>query len=180
MLGDNSIGKEFVTICFGESHGKCVGVTIDGCPAGLPLHEKDLQKELDKRIPSQPEIVSARREKDIVEIGSLFESLAGKLYTKNNKSECPINFNPKYSGDLFFIANEGYQVYPNFFDVGEVKAMHGYDKTKELDALLVSNKKITRRNRINNIDICPLILKMMGLKKPSRKNCIRNRYFNIL
>ena len=67
-MGDNSIGKEFVTICFGESHGKCVGVTIDGCPAGLPLHEKDLQKELDKRIPSQPEIVSARREKDIVEI----------------------------------------------------------------------------------------------------------------
>ena len=68
MLGDNSIGKEFVMTCFGESHGKCVGVIIDGCPAGLPLHEKDIQKELDKRIPPQPEIVSARREKDVVEI----------------------------------------------------------------------------------------------------------------
>jgi len=67
-LGDNSIGKEFVMTCFGESHGKCVGVIIDGCPAGLPLHEKDIQKELDKRIPPQPEIVSARREKDVVEI----------------------------------------------------------------------------------------------------------------
>lgn len=68
MLGDNSIGKEFVMTCFGESHGKCVGVIIDGCPVGLPLHEKDIQKELDKRIPPQPEIVSARREKDVVEI----------------------------------------------------------------------------------------------------------------
>jgi chorismate synthase len=67
-LESNSIGKEFVIICFGESHGRCVGVIVDGCPAGLPLSEKDIQKELDKRIPPQLEIVSARREKDIAEI----------------------------------------------------------------------------------------------------------------
>ncbi len=67
-MGDNSLGKEFVATCFGESHGKCVGVIIDGCPAGLPLSEEDVQKEMDKRIPPQPELVSARREKDIVEI----------------------------------------------------------------------------------------------------------------
>lgn len=67
-MGSNSFGKEFVVTCFGESHGKCVGVTIDGCPVGLQLSEKDVQKELDKRIPPQLEIVSARREKDVVEI----------------------------------------------------------------------------------------------------------------
>jgi len=67
-LEGNSIGKEFVITCFGESHGRCVGVVIDGCPAGLPLSEQDIQKELDRRIPPKPEIVSARREKDIVEI----------------------------------------------------------------------------------------------------------------
>ena len=64
----NSIGKKFAITCFGESHGRCVGVVIEGCPAGLPLSEQDIQKELDKRIPSKPEIVSTRREKDIVEI----------------------------------------------------------------------------------------------------------------
>lgn len=64
----NSIGEEFVITCFGESHGRCVGVVVDGCPAGLPLSEQDVQKELDKRIPPKPEIVSARRERDIVEI----------------------------------------------------------------------------------------------------------------
>ena len=68
MLESNSIGKKFVITCFGESHGRCVGVVIDGCPAGLPLSEQDIQKELDKRIPPKPEIVSARREKDVVEI----------------------------------------------------------------------------------------------------------------
>ncbi|HDQ05541.1 MAG TPA: chorismate synthase [Candidatus Bathyarchaeota archaeon] len=67
-LGANSIGKEFVVTCFGESHGRCVGAVIDGCPAGLPLTEEDLQKELDKRLPDNREIVSARREKDTAEI----------------------------------------------------------------------------------------------------------------
>jgi chorismate synthase len=67
-LGSNSIGKEFVVTCFGESHGRCVGAVIDGCPAGLPLAEEDIQMELDKRLPANKEIVSARREKDVVEI----------------------------------------------------------------------------------------------------------------
>ncbi|MEM3640503.1 MAG: chorismate synthase, partial [Candidatus Bathyarchaeia archaeon] len=60
--------------CFGESHGKCVGVVVDGCPAGLPLSEKDIQAELDKRIPPKPEIVSERIEKDVVEfLSGVFE-----------------------------------------------------------------------------------------------------------
>jgi chorismate synthase len=67
-LAGNSIGKEFVVTSFGESHGKCVGVVIDGCPAGLSLSEKDIQPELDSRIPPQPKIVSGRIEKDKVNI----------------------------------------------------------------------------------------------------------------
>ncbi|MCW4015553.1 MAG: chorismate synthase [Candidatus Bathyarchaeota archaeon] len=68
LLGSNSIGKEFVVTCFGESHGRCVGAVIDGCPAGLPLAVDDIQKELDKRLPKKEEIVSARREEDAVEL----------------------------------------------------------------------------------------------------------------
>ncbi len=67
-MAGNSIGKEFMVTSFGESHGKCVGVIIDGCPAGAPLSEKDIQTELDRRIPPQPKIVSGRIEKDKVEI----------------------------------------------------------------------------------------------------------------
>ncbi len=67
-MGANSIGKEFVVTCFGESHGKCIGVVIDGCPAGLPITESDIQNELDKRLPSKKEIISSRREKDVVEL----------------------------------------------------------------------------------------------------------------
>jgi chorismate synthase len=67
-LAGNSIGKEFTITSFGESHGKIIGVIIDGCPAGLQLSEADIQPELDNRIPPQPKIVSARIEKDIAKI----------------------------------------------------------------------------------------------------------------
>lgn len=60
----NSIGKEFTVTTFGESHGKVVGVVVDGCPAGLPLSEEDFQEELDQRIPADLRIVSPRVEKD--------------------------------------------------------------------------------------------------------------------
>jgi chorismate synthase len=67
-LAGNSIGKEFVVTTFGESHGKVVGVVVDGCPAGLPLSEDDFQEELDRRIPAEPKIVSGRVEKDVAKI----------------------------------------------------------------------------------------------------------------
>jgi len=63
-LAGSSFGKEFVVTCFGESHGKCVGVVVDGCPAGLELSEKDVDGELAKRIPKKMQIVSYRREED--------------------------------------------------------------------------------------------------------------------
>ena len=69
-MWSNSIGKAFVVTCFGESHGPVVGVTIDGCPAGLPLSTNDIQRTLDLRIPQEKEVVSARREPDTVEIFS--------------------------------------------------------------------------------------------------------------
>ncbi len=67
-MAGNSTGKEFVVTTFGESHGKVVGVVVDGCPAGLPLSEVDFQEELDRRIPAEPKIVSARVEKDKAQI----------------------------------------------------------------------------------------------------------------
>ncbi|MDI6815345.1 MAG: chorismate synthase, partial [Dehalococcoidales bacterium] len=47
----NSLGKLFVVTSFGESHGRCVGTVIDGCPAGLPITEDDIQREVDRRKP---------------------------------------------------------------------------------------------------------------------------------
>ncbi len=67
-MWSNTIGKAFAVTCFGESHGPGVGVTIDGCPAGLNLTIEDIQRVLNLRIPEEKEVVSARRELDQVEI----------------------------------------------------------------------------------------------------------------
>lgn len=64
----NTFGTLFRITTWGESHGKAIGVVVDGCPAGLELSENDAQKELDKRAPGQSEIMSPRKESDKVEI----------------------------------------------------------------------------------------------------------------
>lgn len=64
----NTIGQQLVLTSFGESHGKSVGAILDGCPAGLELDEKDIQKMLDQRRPGQSIITTQRKEEDKVEI----------------------------------------------------------------------------------------------------------------
>jgi chorismate synthase len=64
----NIIGERFVAMSFGESHGKCIGMVVDGCPAGLPLDETDIQADLDLRKPGQSMITSQRKEEDKVEL----------------------------------------------------------------------------------------------------------------
>ncbi|HXY74098.1 MAG TPA: chorismate synthase [Dehalococcoidales bacterium] len=66
----NNIGKMFTVTSFGESHGSCVGVIIDGCPAGLSLTVADVQKEVDKRKPGKGPASTPRAETDRVEIMS--------------------------------------------------------------------------------------------------------------
>jgi chorismate synthase len=65
---ENSLGRLFTITSFGESHGKCVGAIVDGCPAGLPITEADIQIEVDKRRAGDSMAATTRLEKDKVEI----------------------------------------------------------------------------------------------------------------
>jgi chorismate synthase len=67
-MSGNSIGLLFRVTTWGESHGKAVGVVVDGCPPDIPLTESDIQKELERRKPGQIASASPRREQDAVEI----------------------------------------------------------------------------------------------------------------
>jgi chorismate synthase len=66
----NSYGKIFKISTFGESHGRAVGVVVDGCPPGFPIDEEYIQKELDRRKPGQSKITTQRQEGDKIEIVS--------------------------------------------------------------------------------------------------------------
>ncbi|MGL5435099.1 MAG: chorismate synthase [Lachnospiraceae bacterium] len=67
-MAGSTFGTIFRIMTWGESHGKGVGVTIDGCPAGLALCEEDIQVYLDRRKPGQSKFTTARQEGDQVEI----------------------------------------------------------------------------------------------------------------
>ena len=67
-MAGNSTGQLFRVTTFGESHGKAIGVIVDGCPAGLSLEEAFIQRELARRRPGQSKIVTQRKEPDKAEI----------------------------------------------------------------------------------------------------------------
>ena len=67
-MAGSIFGKQFSISTWGESHGKGLGVVIDGCPAGLPLEEGDIQAYLDRRKPGQSRYTTSRKEGDEAEI----------------------------------------------------------------------------------------------------------------
>ncbi len=67
-MAGNSLGKRYRITTFGESHGKAVGVIIDGVRPNMPISEKKIQKELDRRRPGQSRVTTSRNEADQVQI----------------------------------------------------------------------------------------------------------------
>lgn len=75
-MAGSTIGTIFKITTWGESHGKGIGVVVDGCPAGLPISEADIQTFLDRRKPGQSKFTTQRQEGDQVEILSgVFEGV---------------------------------------------------------------------------------------------------------
>lgn len=67
-MAGSVLGNIFTISTWGESHGKALGVVVDGCPAGLELSEEIVQKMLDRRKPGQSKFTTARKEGDEVTI----------------------------------------------------------------------------------------------------------------
>ncbi len=67
-MAGSTFGNLFQITTWGESHGKGIGVVVDGCPAGILLCEEDIQKFLDRRKPGQSKFTTQRSEEDAVEI----------------------------------------------------------------------------------------------------------------
>lgn len=68
IMSGSVYGNIFKIATWGESHGKGLGVVIDGCPAGISLEERDIQKDMDRRKPGSTRYGTKRQEGDEVEI----------------------------------------------------------------------------------------------------------------
>ena len=64
----NTFGKIFRFTTWGESHGPAIGCVIDGCPPNIPLSEKDIQKDMDRRRPGQSKFTTQRKELSLIHI----------------------------------------------------------------------------------------------------------------
>lgn len=94
MAAGSGFGNLFKVNTWGESHGKGVGVVVDGCPAGLPLCEEDIQIYLNRRKPGTSRFTTPRKEDDCVEILSgVFEGkttgtpISMVVYNKTQRSK---------------------------------------------------------------------------------------------
>lgn len=93
-MSGSILGDIFKISTWGESHGKALGVVVDGCPAGLEISEEDIQKDLDRRKPGQSPFATPRKEGDKIEILSgVFEGkttgtpISMIIFNKNQKSK---------------------------------------------------------------------------------------------
>tara|TARA_B100000427_G_scaffold135395_1_gene112565 strand:+ start:160 stop:1242 length:1083 start_codon:yes stop_codon:yes gene_type:complete len=64
----NTFGKIFRFTTWGESHGPAIGCVVDGCPPNIPLSEKNIQIDMDRRRPGKSKFTSQRKETDKVKI----------------------------------------------------------------------------------------------------------------
>lgn len=120
-MAGSTLGNIFKITTWGESHGKGVGVAIDGCPSGLPLCEADIQKYLNRRKPGQSKFTTPRKEDDAVEILSgVFEGkttgtpISLIVFNKNQQSkdysEISSYYRPGHA-DYTFDAKYGFRDY---------------------------------------------------------------------
>src|SRR5436190_1688656 len=101
----NSFGRIFRLTIFGESHGPSVGISIDGCPAGLPLKEEDFSKDLERRKGGLQNILV---EATILEVGgekNVEQGLQKAIEAKDSVGgiiECSVKGLPVGLGEPFF------------------------------------------------------------------------------
>ena len=120
-MAGSTIGTIFRISTWGESHGKAIGVVIDGCPAGLELSEEDIQPFLNRRKPGQSVFSTPRSEDDAVELLSgVFEGkttgtpISMIVYNKTQQSkdysEIASYYRPGHA-DYTFDAKYGFRDY---------------------------------------------------------------------
>ncbi|MDO5156247.1 MAG: chorismate synthase [Eubacteriales bacterium] len=120
-MAGSTYGTIFRISTWGESHGKAIGVVIDGCPAGLELDETDIQPFLNRRKPGQSVFSTPRSEDDAVEILSgVFEGkttgtpISMIVYNKSQQSrdysEIASYYRPGHA-DYTFDAKYGFRDY---------------------------------------------------------------------
>ena len=118
-MGDNTFGTKFKITSFGESHGKVVGVVIDGTPAGLEFDLNFIQNELEKRKPGQSNFTTTRNEQDKIEV------LSGIFNNKTTGAPICLIIENKDINSSYYEKNKDL-LRPSHVDYGILQRFGGY------------------------------------------------------
>jgi len=115
-MTDNSFGTIFRITSFGESHGRIVGVVIDGVPPGLNIDRNFIQNELNKRRPGVSNLSSSRMEPDEFEIlsGVFNNSTTGAPLSIIVRNEDVKSFHYEKIKDIFRPSHADYPAYVKY------------------------------------------------------------------
>lgn len=126
----NSFGKIFRVTIFGESHGPCVGVSIDGIPPGIAISPADFMPDLVRRQGGNLKGTTPRKEADVPIIQSgLFKGFSTGapltiLFENNNiRSDDyeKLRSIPR-PGHADFVAHEKYRGFEDYRGSGHFSA----------------------------------------------------------
>lgn len=169
-MAGSSFGSLFRITTFGESHGKGLGVIIDGCPAGVNLSEQEIQKEMDRRKPGQNLRASQRRETDKVRI------LSGVFEGKSTGTPIAIVlFNEdQHSGDyheLQHVFRPGHADFP-FFEKYGIRDYRGGGRSsgRETAARVAAGAVAKQVLSALHINVSARCIELAGITLDSEEN----------
>lgn len=179
-MAGSSFGTHFKITTWGESHGKALGVTIDGCPSGIPLCEEDIQKELDRRKPGSNPYGTKRQESDTaIILSGVFEGkttgtpITIAVYNSDYHSSDYNNIADKYRPGH---ADYGYQSKYGFRDYRGGGRSSGRETLSRVAAGAVAKKILAEIG----IDITAYTLSIGPIHTDRKKLDINERFNNPL
>ena len=125
----SEFGNALKVSVFGQSHGRAIGVTVDGFPAGEAIDVEALQAFLDRRRPGTSELTTARNETDCPEfLSGVTEDGDGNVTTCGFPLTAVIKNKDQHSSDYSDLLNKprpSHADYTAFVKYGEARDMRG-------------------------------------------------------
>ena len=160
----STYGKIFKISTFGESHGKAIGVVIDGCPAGVDFDEEEIQYELDRRKPGQSRITTQRKESDTFQVLSgVFDGkttgtpIALVIFNEDQRSK-----DYSHIADKFRPSHADY-TYTEKYGVRDYRG-GGRSSARETAARVAAGALARRMLRKEGVEICSYVSQVGRLK----------------
>jgi len=173
-LNGSSFGREFRIRTYGSSHGGAVGVIIEGCPAGIRLSTRAIQRELDRRRPGKGPTVSGREEPDRLDVVS---GISGRRTTGGpiRLQVRNIDARPSEYDDIVFKPRPGHADLSYFLKYGRIPVGGGRSSGRETVGRVLAGAVAKQLLSREGVQINGKILEIGGRRAGHRRTILRAR-----